>query len=133
MKILLSYETKESASERLTPTNKSHTVNYDNVTWNKKHLFDEINKNIKENELINWNEIGSRFEIKNKNNEWAKNRGQIAKEFVRNQGIDVGSINRKRKNPIIQRCKSVFFRLHQIVLFWYVDLIISQLKTVTYI
>ena len=52
-RMLLSYETKESASERLTPTNKSHTVNYDNVTWNKKPLLDKVKKSIKENELIN--------------------------------------------------------------------------------
>ena len=48
-RMLLSYETKESASERLTPTNKNHTVNYDNVTWNKKHHLDEASKSIKEN------------------------------------------------------------------------------------
>ena len=37
----------------------------------------------------------------------AKNRGLIVKEFVRNQGIDVESISRKRKNQnqIIQHCK----------------------------
>ena len=106
-RMLLSYETKESASERLTPTNKSHTVNYDNVTWNKKHLLDKVKKSIKENELINWNEIGSRFDIKKNNNELAKNIGQIAQEFVRNKGIDVESITRKRKNQnqIIRRCK----------------------------
>ena len=66
----------------------------------------ELKKSIKENELINWNEIGSRFEIKN--NELSKNRGQITKEFVRTQGIDVESITRKRKNQnqIIRRWKT---------------------------
>ena len=80
-RMLLSYETKESASERLTPINKNHTVNYDNVTWNKKHLLDEINKSIKKNEVINWNEIGSRFGIKNKNNELAKIEGKLLKNL----------------------------------------------------
>ena len=51
--------------------------------WDKKCLLDEIQENIKRNKLINWSEIGSRFEINNKNNELAKNRWQIAKEFVR--------------------------------------------------
>ena len=111
-RMILSHETKKSASERFhtnkqSETNKKHTVNYDNVGWDKKRLLDEVQKNIKENKLINWSEIGSRFEINNKNNELAKNRGQIAKEFVRNEGVEVESITRKRKNenPIIRRCK----------------------------
>ena len=39
----------------------------------------------------------------------AKNRGQIAKEFVRNEGVEVESITRKRKNenPIIRRKKRI--------------------------
>ena len=49
--MLVSYETKESASKRLPPTDKRHIVNYDKVTWNKKQLLDEVKNNIKENEL----------------------------------------------------------------------------------
>ena len=76
-RMILSYETKKSARERFhtnkqSETNKKHTVNYD-VGWDKKRLLDEVQKNIKENKLINWSEIGSRFEINNKNNELAKN------------------------------------------------------------
>ena len=61
----------------LTQTNKNHTVNYEKVTRYKKHLLDEVRKYVTENEQINWSEIGSRLEGKNKNNELIKNLREI--------------------------------------------------------
>ena len=71
--------------------NKCHTPKLDDVSWNKEELLREL-QTWPTNTLINWSEIARKHQIP------GRNRGQIAKEIARMNGIDVFALDGRPEN-----------------------------------
>ncbi len=63
-----------------------------------KQLSDIIWRNSTERSpLVNWSELGQRYQIKNTNGDLAKNGGQIAFEWLKSEGVNVGRFKKRRR------------------------------------
>ena len=69
--------------------------NLENIKWDKQALLDEVN-NYSDNVLVNWSELARRYEVKNTSGELARNGGQIIKEYLRKEGIDVQKFEKRK-------------------------------------
>lgn len=92
---------------------KDHTGDLFSLVWDKEVLKAE-GEGYNENHLINWKELASRYNVCNKSGQLAKNGGQIVKEWLVSQGVDVTRFNRtKRQNedaPVIRKKKERSWR-----------------------
>lgn len=100
----LSFETKEAAKERRDEIKysqpvkkpKNHVEIFDNINWDKEALMAEI-LSYEENHKINWSELTTRYNLSNKSGNLATNGGQIIKEWLISENIDVEKFSTKRK------------------------------------
>lgn len=115
----LSFETKKSAKERkhlLEVKNqesgasnknkeKDHTGNIELMEWDKQALKAEV-EGYDDNHKVSWRELATRYNVKSKNGRLAANGGQIVKQWLVSNNVDIGRLQYKgRTNPVIRRKK----------------------------
>ena len=101
-------ENKES--EPQAKRQKTHTGKFDTMTWDKEALKAEAESYINDDKEINWSELARKHHVTTKNGEVAKNGGQIIKEYLKSEGVDVNRFKRKssdgsRTAPRVRRKK----------------------------
>lgn len=79
----------------------------DTINWNGEALKTEV-LNYSDGHQINWSKLAQKHNVRNKANELAKNGGQIVKEWLSKESVDVHRFASKRKsddkeNPTIRR------------------------------
>ena len=74
---------------------KTHVGNFDSVTWDKDALKAEVESYCNER-TVNWSELAGNYNVKNTNGEISGNGGQIIKECLKSEGVDVNRFKRKR-------------------------------------
>lgn len=114
----LSFETKETAKKRkhqseLSNENeppgkkkKDHTGNIDlMVGWDKEALKAEV-EGYQDNHPVSWRELAVRYNVTNKEGKLADNGGQIVKEWLISNGVNIDRLQHNgRSNPVIRRRK----------------------------
>ena len=75
---------------------KSSVGNFDKMNWDKEAMKEEV-LSYADDKVVNWSEIARYYNIRNSNGAIAQNGGQIAQEWLKSIGIDVGRL--KRKSP----------------------------------
>jgi len=85
----------EIEEERSGKREKTHSGNFDRMTWDKETLKKEVESK-KDGEKINWSELACRYHVTNKRREIAKNGGQIVQEWLLNQGVNIHRFNPQR-------------------------------------
>ena len=105
-----SFETKQAAKERRDNEmaaelagkrrKRNHSGRLDNITWNCNGLKAEV-EGYPDGTKVNWTDLARQYQIKNSTGEIAKNGGQIAKDWLSSQGVDIQRFTRKRplSNP----------------------------------
>lgn len=74
---------------------KSYVGTMEDVSWNENELIKEI-EGYNNDEKMNWSALARKYIVKNKNNDIAKNSGQVIKEWLRSKGVDVDRFKRKQ-------------------------------------
>jgi len=105
-----SFESKQAAKERrdnemaaeLAGKRRklNHSGRFDNITWNCNGLKAEV-QGYPDDMKVNWTALARQYQIKNSAGQIAKNGGQIAKDWLLSQGVDVQQFTCKRplSNP----------------------------------
>lgn len=109
-----SFEPKSSARKRKNlnhqhPSKKPklHTGKFDSTVWDKKALIEKMEK-LPDGHVINYASLAKDFNICNGSGKPASNGGQIVKEYLKSEGMDITrfqSCVTKRGNEIIRRKK----------------------------
>lgn len=112
-----SYETKASAkkrrekldldcpSEQSKNAKKDHSGNKENAAWDREGLKVEV-LGYDDNHTVCWTELAKRYNVCNSQGCLARNGGQIIKEYLISEGIDVTQFTTKdRTKNIIRRRK----------------------------
>ena len=73
---------------------KNHTGKLENVSWDKEALIAEVEA-YSSDEEVNWSALARRYNVRNMNDEIAKNGGQIIKEWLKIKGVNVSRFKRK--------------------------------------
>ena len=63
---------------------KDHVGKHSSYTWDKSAL-DEEARTWNDETVVNWSELGKRYDIRDKRGKVAKNCGQIAKDYLMNR------------------------------------------------
>jgi hypothetical protein len=97
----MSFESKEEAAERTRQQKqqgkqKSPVGKFANMEWDKEGMKAEVNS-YGDDTLPNWSELARQFQIKNKSGELAQNGGQIAKEWLKSEGVNVERFRKRRR------------------------------------
>ena len=79
-------------------SNKKHSPNFSSVEWDKEGLLHKL-RSWPTGDVINWTEIANEFHIK------GGNKGQIVKEFAKENGIDVTQLDMRPKRTRIRSHK----------------------------
>jgi glycerophosphoryl diester phosphodiesterase len=117
-RLALSFEPKSSAKARAEKSKedgivaKDHVGNLDRMDWDKNQLLAEV-KTYEDGHNINWTNLATRYNVTNKDGKLAKNGGQIVKEWLTSNGVDLtrfeiqekkgkdgGTIARRKKRRI---------------------------------
>jgi hypothetical protein len=64
------------------------------VTWDTEALKEEV-KSYDSERSVNWSELARKYDVKKANGEPAKNGGQIVKDWLNSEGVDVNRFKRK--------------------------------------
>ena len=94
MRLSQSFETPTEKYKRAQSTSsgtRKHSPNFENVNWDKEGLLNTLH-NWPEGELINWTQVASEWNVP------GSNRGQIVKEFAKENGIDVIKLDHRQPN-----------------------------------
>ena len=78
------------------------------VSWNSKECLNEVQMYDSEVKFINFTGLAKKYDMKNKEGNIPGNGGQVVKEFLIENGIDLSSFNYKskdRNNENTRRCK----------------------------
>ena len=132
-RILRSFESFDEASQRVDTRmekenlgivrKRQHCGNFENMTWDKEGLKNEINLYINEDRKVsNWTVFAKQFNITDKSGALAKNAGQIAKDYLYNEGFDLSLVNETRPRKIVRKSKKKLFNTEvniKIVNFFY--------------
>ena len=107
-RLALSYESKEAAKERTEKMiadeksgkrkPKQHAVDFSKVTWDKDALLKEV-QSYPDGKIVNWSDLARKYNITNKKGKVGSNGGQIAQDFVINNGENVhhfGCVNKRK-------------------------------------
>ncbi|XP_066932129.1 uncharacterized protein [Clytia hemisphaerica] len=102
-------EQEKIKSGKKKPNNHGNERNYD---WNREGCLREVKK-LKDGDVINYSVLGKTYGLRNKNGKSARNRGQLVKQFLIKNKIDVSrfrpaKINRTSKARKA-RLKYVYF------------------------
>ncbi len=84
----------EQQAVKFTGVRKSPVGNVENMAWDKQALLEEVN-----------GQLARRYEVKNKNGEFAKNGGQIVQEYLKSQGVDVSRLKKRGPDSDGQRIR----------------------------
>ena len=79
-------------------TSRKHSPNFDNVQWDKDSLLAEL-KDWPSDVIVNWSEIARKYNIP------GSNRGQVAKEFATESGLDVCHLDGRQQSSRLQARK----------------------------
>jgi len=116
-RISLSFETKEAAKLRrekilddqipAKKIKKDHTGNVDTMNWDRENLKEEV-EGFADDYLINYSELARQYNVCNSAGQLASNGGQIVKEWLISEGVDLSRFKTNRNNdsePVIRRRK----------------------------
>ena len=70
------------------------------LPWNEEECLEMV-RPYPEGNKINFPELARHYEVKNNNNEFQKNGGQIVKMFLQENGINFDSLNYKNKSDAV--------------------------------
>ena len=87
-------EAKIRNETKLEQNKKSPVGKFENMHWDKQAMVEEVNSYTNDT-LVNWSELARRYEVKNKSGELAKNGGQIVKEYLKFQGVNVSKFRKR--------------------------------------
>lgn len=73
---------------------KNHTGNFNNITWDKEQLKEEV-KGLADGHLINYSELARKYNICNSFGNLAPNGGQIVKEWLKSEGVNLSRFKDK--------------------------------------
>ena len=90
-----SFETTVSAKDRNQKVKKRSRV-AETVTWDTEALKEEV-RSYDSEKVVNWSELARKYDVKKANWEIAKNCGQIIKEWLNSEGVDVNGFKRKHR------------------------------------
>ena len=88
-----SFETTVSAKERHQKVKKRSRV-AETVTWDTEALKEEV-RSYDSEKVVNWSELARKYDVKKANGEIANNGGQIIKDWLNSEGVDVNRFKRK--------------------------------------
>ena len=101
-----SFETIQEATERVSDEmNKersgqkkkvSHAYEYKGTEWDKESLKLEI-KELPDGYKVNWSELARKYNVTTTTGRIAKNRGQVVKDWLISENIDISRFSQKRK------------------------------------
>ena len=85
---------------------KDHTGDIESMIWDKEALKREV-EGYNDNHIFSYRKLAKRFNVRNKSGEVAKNGGQIVKEYLLSQNVNLARFPSKRKseNPVPRRKK----------------------------
>lgn len=98
----MSFESQEAAimrreQENMAPETKrrkkDHVGSSQNVTWDKQGLKQEV-EGYEDGKAVNWSALAKKYNVTNQNGEMAGNGGQIIKEFLQSEGVNVNRLKR---------------------------------------
>ena len=98
----MAFESKDEATQRHNleklhgKKSKSPVGKFDKMEWDKEAMKAEV-MSYGDGTLVNWSELGQRYQIKNTNGDLAKNGGQIAFEWLESEGVNVERFKKRRR------------------------------------
>lgn len=102
-RLALSFESQKAAEERVSKAkvlqstqNKNHTGNIKNMNWDKEKMKQEV-EGYDDGAKVNWSDLARKYGIKNKSGLYAKNGGQIAQQYLVNEGVNVHRFKRQHE------------------------------------
>lgn len=95
----MSFESRKAAEERNAKIQKQqkkkdHTGNINAMNWDKEGLKMEV-ESYSDDVQVNWSSLARRFGVKNKKGEYSGNGGQILKQYLTSEGVNVAKFKRK--------------------------------------
>lgn len=99
-RLAMCFESYEEAKRRCETSQKAENEkrspigNFENMQWDKQALLEEVNS-YADGTVNNWSALARQYQVKNKNGEVAKNGGQIVKEYLKSQGVDVTKFKKR--------------------------------------
>ena len=96
----------EQQAVKFTGVRKSPVGNVENMAWDKQALLEEVNGYSSGDHVVNCSELARRYEVKNKNGEFAKNGGQIIQEYLKSQGVDIRRLKKRGADNLVPRVLS---------------------------
>ena len=102
---LRSYQRKRLAQNFETPptkkarTTKSHSPNFENVSWDKESVLRDLRNHPPAPPPINWQKFAEEHQIP------GQNRGQVVKQFAKHSGIDTEKLDGRKPNQRLRRRK----------------------------
>ena len=97
----MAFESKEEAIQRHQleklkgKKKKSPVGKFDKMKWDREAMKDEV-LGYSDETLVNWSELGRRYEIKNTSGQLAQNGGQIAFEYLKSEGVQVERFRKRQ-------------------------------------
>ena len=109
------YEPKQKAKERQealqdedqpVAKKKRHVGRFEDVTWDKEGLLEEV-KSYEDGKSISWRALAEKYNVMNKQGLLAGNGGQIVKEFLMQNDVDVErfTVEHKAEAGVVRRRK----------------------------
>jgi ribosomal protein S25 len=92
-RLALSFETTASAKERNQKVKQKSRAR-GIVTWDTEALKEEV-KSYDSERVVNWSELARKYDVKKAHGEHAKKGGQIIKDWLNSEGVDVNRFRRK--------------------------------------
>ena len=74
----------------------SHAHEYKGTEWDKESLKLEI-KELPDGYKVNWSELARKYNVTTTTGQIAKNRGQVVKDWLISENIDISRFSQKRK------------------------------------
>ena len=97
-RLAMAFESKETARQRTemakNAKKRNPVGNLDTKVFDKEKLKEEV-ESYTDDVALNWSELARRHNVQNTNGEPAKNGGQIIKEWLKSEGVDVAKFKRK--------------------------------------
>ena len=76
------------------------------MTWDKQVLKSEIEA-YENNHFINWRELATRYKVCNRAGQIASNGGQMVKDWLISEGVDLSRFRTKRECSIVVRREKI--------------------------
>lgn len=96
-RLATSFETKESAKKRTEQLNcqpaqkkakKNHVGKFEASNWDKENLLEEV-RGYEDGKVVSWRALATRYNVCNNKGVLANNGGQMVKEYVISQDLDI--------------------------------------------